>query len=360
MRIEKVEPFETSVPVFPVRTRRNENSVDTARLVENEVTQVSEQAVAAVEDLGRQNESRRLQPIESEAVVIEISSRPLDEDPELTYRALRTEIIRERTDEARALEFNETELAIGVAGSAVQEEVTLEQIPQDEFDKNANISRIGSETAPVQPAPGIAGAQESKQSPNQLEIQPVPTDSDAARKNEQKISLSNKNSEETKEEKAEKENENREIQELKQRDSEVRRHEQAHKSTLGGYAAGGIQYDYTRGPNGVQYAVGGSVAVDLSEEDTPEKTVRKAQTIRRSALAPAEPSSADRQVAAQASQLESAARAELRQQELEEEKRAKSEGSTDATFLTGLQLYQQQAQSLNAVTATGGLLETVL
>lgn len=360
MRIERVQPFETSGPVFPVRPRVNEATVDAARLVENEVSQVSEQAVDPVELTGRQNETRRIQPLESEAVSVEISNRPFDEEPELTYRALRTEIIQESADEARALEFNETELAIGVAGSALQEDVAVDPIPQNEFDNSANISRIGSETTPTQQAPGSEGTVQLKQSANQLEVQPVPTDSDAARKNEQKISLSNKNSEETKEEKAEKEKENKEVQELKQRDSEVRRHEQAHKSTLGSYAAGGIQYDYTRGPNGVQYAVGGSVAVDLSEEDAPEKTIPKAQTIRRAALAPADPSPADRQVAAQASQLENAARAEIRKEELEEEKNAKNGDSTETTLLAGIQMYQQQSQFSSGRTEAGSLLEAVL
>jgi hypothetical protein len=109
--------------------------------------------------------------------------------------------------------------------------------------------------------------------------------------------------------------------ELKKIDRETRRHEQAHKAALGSHAAGGIQYQFTTGPRGGQFAVGGSVPVDLSEEDEGTATVQKAQTIKRAALAPAEPSSADRSVAAQASQLEAQGRGRV-----EEEKQAKESG----------------------------------
>lgn len=103
----------------------------------------------------------------------------------------------------------------------------------------------------------------------------------------------------------------KEVKKLQERDREVRTHEQAHVNALGGYARGGPSYEFTTGPDGKQYATGGEVSVDLSKESTPDKTVQKMQTIRRAALAPAEPSSADKAVAARASQLEAEARAEL-------------------------------------------------
>ena len=49
----------------------------------------------------------------------------------------------------------------------------------------------------------------------------------------------------------------------------------------------------------------------------PEATIRKAQQVRAAANAPANPSSQDRQVAAQAGQMEQAARVELAQHERE-------------------------------------------
>lgn len=93
--------------------------------------------------------------------------------------------------------------------------------------------------------------------------------------------------------------EQRQIRELQARDREVRAHEQAHLAAAGQYAKGGIQYEFQRGPDGRLYAVGGQVNVDTSEiPGDPQATLRKAQTLRRAALAPAQPSSQDRAVAA--------------------------------------------------------------
>jgi len=100
------------------------------------------------------------------------------------------------------------------------------------------------------------------------------------------------------------------IKTLAARDREVRAHEQAHMAA-GGQYAGAATYEFERGPNGVSYAVGGEVPISTSEEATPAATLRKAQIIRRAALAPAEPSPQDRRVAAMAAQMESAARAEI-------------------------------------------------
>ena len=97
------------------------------------------------------------------------------------------------------------------------------------------------------------------------------------------------------------------VTELKSRDAEVRAHEQAHLSAAGGHATGGATFSYTTGPNGKQYASAGKVPIDTSTEDTPEATILKMRTIRRAALAPASPSSADRAIAAQASAKETQA-----------------------------------------------------
>jgi len=101
------------------------------------------------------------------------------------------------------------------------------------------------------------------------------------------------------------------LQELKQRDTEVRTHEMAHVTAAGQYARGGASFTYQKGPDGVSYAVGGEVDIDMAKERTPEATMAKMQTIKRAALAPASPSPADRSIAAQASFIESQARQEL-------------------------------------------------
>lgn len=104
------------------------------------------------------------------------------------------------------------------------------------------------------------------------------------------------------------------ISDLQRRDAEVRTHEQAHLSAAGQYASGGASFSYTTGPNGKRYASGGEVPIDIGKEKTPEATIQKMRTIRRAALAPANPSSTDRSVAAQASAKETQAMKELQEQ----------------------------------------------
>lgn len=108
------------------------------------------------------------------------------------------------------------------------------------------------------------------------------------------------------------------VRDLKKRDAEVKQHEQAHAS-VGGPYAGSPSYQYTRGPDGKRYAVSGEVPIDASAEREPEQTIRKMEVVIRAALAPAEPSPQDRQVAAQASQTRSEAQAELQKQRAEEQ-----------------------------------------
>jgi hypothetical protein len=101
------------------------------------------------------------------------------------------------------------------------------------------------------------------------------------------------------------------LQELRRRDREVRTHEQAHKSA-GGAHAGSIHLEYTVGPDGKRYASSGSVSIDVSAvKGDPEATLRKMQIVQRAATAPADPSGADRQVAARAASTATQARAEL-------------------------------------------------
>jgi hypothetical protein len=105
--------------------------------------------------------------------------------------------------------------------------------------------------------------------------------------------------------------EQEQITELKARDTEVRIHEQAHAS-VGGQYAGSPSYEYERGPDGTNYAVSGEVQIDVSEiPNDPQATINKMQTVRAAALAPAEPSSADRSIAADATKKLAAAQTEL-------------------------------------------------
>ncbi len=106
------------------------------------------------------------------------------------------------------------------------------------------------------------------------------------------------------------------IEQLKRVDREVRNHELAHKAAAGSFAKGGTSLKYTIGPDGKKYVVGGHVNIDTSTiPNNPEATIRKAQSIRSAALAPANPSSQDRSVAASAVKMESDARMKIREEQ---------------------------------------------
>lgn len=104
----------------------------------------------------------------------------------------------------------------------------------------------------------------------------------------------------------------REIADLKARDQRVRAHEAAHLTAAGGLARGGASYTYERGPDGNAYAVGGEVSIDTSPvPGNPAATLAKAQRIQAAALAPADPSSQDRSVAAAAGAMATQAQRNL-------------------------------------------------
>lgn len=98
--------------------------------------------------------------------------------------------------------------------------------------------------------------------------------------------------------------EEREVARLKAIDRQVRAHEQAHLAAAGGIARGGASLSFVTGPDGRQYAVAGEVQIDTSAvSGSPEQTLMKARMIESAALAPADPSPADRRIAAQARQM---------------------------------------------------------
>lgn len=105
------------------------------------------------------------------------------------------------------------------------------------------------------------------------------------------------------------------IEQLKQTDRDVRQHEMAHQITGGAYT-GGATYEYEIGPDGKKYAVAGEVPIDYGPiPGDPQATIEKMQTVIAAALAPADPSPKDVQVAAQARQYLLEARLEASQQE---------------------------------------------
>ncbi|MEM6333853.1 MAG: putative metalloprotease CJM1_0395 family protein [Planctomycetota bacterium] len=159
--------------------------------------------------------------------------------------------------------------------------------------------------------------------------------------------------------------EQEQVDKLQARDREVRAHEQAHKNVAGPYAVSGPTYSYQRGPDGQRYAVGGSVQIDTSPEDTPEQTLAKMQQVRRAALAPAEPSAQDRRVAQQASQQAAEARAEINAQRAVESEAESEEGEGGKTGAVGSVDEPKRGKAgpgtlkLGGDAAIGGLLDAI-
>ncbi len=116
------------------------------------------------------------------------------------------------------------------------------------------------------------------------------------------------------------------LEQLKQTDREVRQHEMAHQ-TVGGAYAGGASYEYEVGPDGKRYAVAGEVPIDYGPvPNDPQATIEKMQTVIAAAMAPADPSPTDYQVAAQARQylLEAKLEASMQRSEMNQ---ARSDGA---------------------------------
>jgi hypothetical protein len=137
--------------------------------------------------------------------------------------------------------------------------------------------------------------------------QQLNTQNNSAQDNGQDASEGKENAEEQQQQQ---QAEQQQLTELQQRDTEVRRHEQAHAS-LGGQYASSPEYEYERGPDGRRYAVNGEVSIDISKVATPQETLRKAEQVKAAALAPAKPSVQDLRVATEATQIALEARAEI-------------------------------------------------
>ncbi|PHS14405.1 MAG: hypothetical protein COA86_15815 [Kangiella sp.] len=122
--------------------------------------------------------------------------------------------------------------------------------------------------------------------------------------------------------------EQQEVASLQARDREVRAHESAH-SSVGGSLAGSPNLNFTSGPDGKRYATSGDVSIDISKvANDPSATIAKLQQVQRAALAPSQPSSQDRKVAAIASAGISDAQVELSLERLENLDKSKQAGET--------------------------------
>ncbi len=122
-----------------------------------------------------------------------------------------------------------------------------------------------------------------------------------------------------------------EVRELSESDRRVRAHERAH-AAAGGAHAGLPTFSFETGPDGRRYAVAGEVAIDVSPvAGDPRATIEKADQVKRAALAPAEPSPRDRQVARAAEALRRRG-----QIELDDRRAAESIGAPKAAAEAGI------------------------
>jgi hypothetical protein len=191
-------------------------------------------------------------------------------------------------------------------------------------EKSAAETGVGSEADKVK-TPGQAPPPLTYEKPVPQTAQQLTTQNDAAKDNGQDASAGKENAEDQ----LQQQQAEQQLTELKQRDAEVRAHEQAHAS-LGGQYASSPQYEYERGPDGRRYAVGGEVSIDISEASTPEETIRKAQQVKAAALAPAEPSAQDLRVATEATQIALEARSDIASAKAEEAQKSYNQAFSDA------------------------------
>lgn len=193
--------------------------------------------------------------------------------------------------------------------SARRDNVQRETIPQTGGAENsAAETGLGSESDRVK-VPGQLSQPLTYERPQASQGQQAPIEGGIDKDNAEDPSAGKQDAQDKQQEQAEQ----KEIQQLEARDREVRAHEQAHAGAGGQYAAS-PSYEFERGPDGKQYAVGGEVSIDISAESTPEETLRKMKQVQAAALSPTEPSPQDLRVASEARQKSNEARSEITQQ----------------------------------------------
>lgn len=102
------------------------------------------------------------------------------------------------------------------------------------------------------------------------------------------------------------------VSRLRNREQSIRAHEAAHQAAAGPYALGGARFVYQLGPDNKLYAVHGEVRIDSNPiPGDPQATLQKADVVKRAALAPGNPSAADKSAAARADRMAAAALQEI-------------------------------------------------
>ena len=238
-----------------------------------------------------------------------------------TESARRDNVLRETIPQTSNTEDSEAKSALGSESDKVR---TPSQQPaplvyeRPQSNPNASSQGLGSDTLPDNAEDESAGKESAEEQQKQQQ------------KQQQQLS------------------EQQEIESLKQRDQEVRAHEQAH-AAVGGKYAGSPQYEFQTGPDGRRYAVGGEVSIDIAEEPTAEQTLRKMQQVKAAALAPAEPSPQDLRVATEATQKAFEARSEITEKRRDELAEVRRETQGDERSYVGEPDVPDLDDTINAV-----------
>lgn len=224
----------------------------------------------------------------------------------------------------------------------VNEQGQSQQQSQDQSQQQSQGQAQGQASGQGQSQSGESSSSEANPQANQ-QIDVADTDGEANNQADPNAEQAEQREQQQAEQrqKEQEQQERVEVRELEARDQEVRNHELAH-AAVGGAYAGAPSYEYQTGPNGKKYAVGGEVQIDVSKEANPQDTIEKMQTVRAAALAPAEPSSQDRKVAAEASQNITEARMALLQENAEQ--REATAETVSSTFAERNETIERVAQ----------------
>lgn len=243
--------------------------------------------------------------------------------------------------------------------------VATESVRKDNQQRERIPKTVESESSPAER--GVTREQTERQAPltyspqqpdqqqpaenQQAERQQAESDREEAEGNEQE----REQRQEQEQERRQEEQVQQKVTELKDRDREVRLHEQAHAS-VGGQYAGSPSYTFERGPDGANYAVAGEVPIDVAPvAGDPEATIRKMQQVRAAALAPAEPSGPDKAIASEASQKMVDARAEMTRQITERVSSDNNSGDTEQVDNSGSDAQVNQATGTQASGTVDGV-----
>ncbi|MGM0587715.1 MAG: putative metalloprotease CJM1_0395 family protein [Bacteroidota bacterium] len=135
------------------------------------------------------------------------------------------------------------------------------------------------------------------------------------------------------------------LKKLKQRDQEVRQHEQAHLRAGGSLVTSGPHYEYVQGPDGRRYVINGHVNLDVSPEKEPKDTARKADRIVRAAMAPMNPSSDDYAIASNARRM----KAKALQQVQHDEQTTQREQQAEKAYKIGESIKPKMFEQGNSI-----------